>query len=656
MNSFQSHQWWVNPLACTLENSVTIKLDYKQMQLLCYLADKADKVITRSELLDEIWPNQHIADDVLNVAISGLRKALGDDSKAPKFIKTIPRVGYQYIAPVSFTKTKEQTQTHINQTRIHKTTINKATIRPRILMLAGAMFSVIVTILIWFTLINNNSLGNLDLTNAGLNGGSLTDASKPKPKLAILPMSLHYKKTGIDKLSDTLKVIEQRDNNTPDTSKQYLANGIIAAIIDDLAGNPELSVLSRQTMFHPDRLNTSEAQFLASLDADYHMHSSMTFENEKLEISAQLLHSNTQQVLWERDYSVDQHAIFQTQIQIVSEINQRFATSQITTQPPKTTEASSDTLVFTGKAYDHFLKGQRSIRDNMLKDAETQFLSSVNEASNFAPGYAALAQLYFLKAWGGAEKTLDYLQVAERYAQKAWQLAPSDPAVLLNKALSAYFLEYELEKAQSYFERAQQKNPSDVMLLEWFQSFLINTGQFEKAKTINQQMRDVSPLLFNKTAYYDILYLSGDYEGALMEIESVNPHMNSKLWVSAASSWIYLAKRKTEQFARHFVHVLQSFNLSSIQIENFQHTLSAQGIEAAISLVLQLTEDTLDDYSKAELLAYIGESDKAINILEQKVNNREIQMFRLAQEPLFRSLHDNPRFQELLNHIRTPVR
>lgn len=66
-------------------------------------------------------------------------------------------------------------------------------------------------------------------------------------------------------------------------------------------------------------------------------------------------------------------------------------------------------------------------------------------------------------------------------------------------------------------------------------------------------------------------------------------------------------------------------------------------------------EGPQDDYSKAELLTYIGVSDKALSILEKKVNNREIQMFRLEQEPLFRSLHDEQKFQALVQKLRAPI-
>lgn len=680
MNSFQTHQWWADPRTCTLENGAIIKLDYKQMQLLCYLANNSDEVITRNELLNEIWPNQHIADDVLNVAISGLRKALGDDSKSPKFIKTIPRVGYQFIAPVSFVKKT------LNTNGIFTKDI------PRSLMLAGVLISAIAVLaiivaLIWFVpastentnhknsdediidYISANKLNKNTLDEGKSNANKLDVTARTKPRLAILPMTLRFSQTEQLSQTDPLSQTDQLPQTDPlqetdqplqtdsqqHTSKQYLANGIVTSIIDQMAANPELTVFSRQTMFHPDRLTTTEAEFLASLNADYFLQSSMTFQENKLEISSQLLFSTSQEVLWKGDYSIDEHEIYETQIHIVNEINQRFEASQVTVQDLRKPHSTQEILQFTAKAYDHYLRGQHHVRNNQLKDAETQFLASVNETSDFALGYAGLAQLYFLKAWSGADKTLNYLKVADRYTQKAWQLDPDDWQVLLNKALSAYFLEYEPEKALLYFERAQQKNPSEVMLLEWFQSFLINTGQFEKAKITNQKMRDVSPLLFNKTAYYDILYLSGDFNGALTEIETINPYMNSTFWASAASSWVYLAKKEPEQFASYFVLVLQGFNLEPTQIENFQQTLSAQGIEVAIALVLEFTEGTLDSYSKAELLAYIGKSDEALNILEKKVNNREIQMFRISQEPLFRSLHSETKFQELLNILRTPV-
>jgi DNA-binding winged helix-turn-helix (wHTH) protein len=73
------------------------------MQLLVYFAQNAGKDLPKEEILKTVWGEGVFSEEVLTVAVSSLRKALGDDSRAPKYIKTIPRFGYRMlVSPVSF--------------------------------------------------------------------------------------------------------------------------------------------------------------------------------------------------------------------------------------------------------------------------------------------------------------------------------------------------------------------------------------------------------------------------------------------------------------------------------------------------------------------------------------------------------------------------
>lgn len=79
--------WLVNLDGLSIQNKHQHKdLDSKVMELLVYLVNNRERVVSRDELLDQQWKNKVVADDVLNVAISSLRKALGDDFKTPIYI------------------------------------------------------------------------------------------------------------------------------------------------------------------------------------------------------------------------------------------------------------------------------------------------------------------------------------------------------------------------------------------------------------------------------------------------------------------------------------------------------------------------------------------------------------------------------------------
>src|SRR5260370_25543554 len=78
-----------------------VLLTRRAYALLLYLVEHPGRLLTHDELLDALWPNTHVQPEVLKGHIFEVRTALGDDSRKPLFIETLPRRGYRFIAPVS---------------------------------------------------------------------------------------------------------------------------------------------------------------------------------------------------------------------------------------------------------------------------------------------------------------------------------------------------------------------------------------------------------------------------------------------------------------------------------------------------------------------------------------------------------------------------
>src|SRR5437588_6689654 len=75
-------------------------LRQQAFHILVYLLEQRDRVVTKQELADRFWQDTAVTDNALVQCIADIRKALGDDPREPRFIRTVPRVGYQFIAPV----------------------------------------------------------------------------------------------------------------------------------------------------------------------------------------------------------------------------------------------------------------------------------------------------------------------------------------------------------------------------------------------------------------------------------------------------------------------------------------------------------------------------------------------------------------------------
>ena len=84
-----------------LRGGEPVALPPKPFAVLCYLVERAGTLVTKDALLDEIWPNLHVSESSLTFAINAVRAALGDDARAPRYIQTVPRRGYRFVARVT---------------------------------------------------------------------------------------------------------------------------------------------------------------------------------------------------------------------------------------------------------------------------------------------------------------------------------------------------------------------------------------------------------------------------------------------------------------------------------------------------------------------------------------------------------------------------
>src|SRR6266404_2366555 len=78
-----------------------IRLEEKPFQILEMLLDHAGHVVTRRMLRERLWPDTVVSyEHGLNTAVNKLRDLLGDSARSPRFVETLPRLGYRFIAPV----------------------------------------------------------------------------------------------------------------------------------------------------------------------------------------------------------------------------------------------------------------------------------------------------------------------------------------------------------------------------------------------------------------------------------------------------------------------------------------------------------------------------------------------------------------------------
>jgi DNA-binding winged helix-turn-helix (wHTH) protein/Tfp pilus assembly protein PilF len=98
-NGFVAGEWMVAPSRNLLvRGDEQMRVEPRVMDVLVYLADRADQVVSKEDLFEHVWGDRYVTDDVLTVTIYALRKALRDDARRPRYIETVSRRGYRWIA------------------------------------------------------------------------------------------------------------------------------------------------------------------------------------------------------------------------------------------------------------------------------------------------------------------------------------------------------------------------------------------------------------------------------------------------------------------------------------------------------------------------------------------------------------------------------
>src|ERR1700683_3024598 len=86
---------------CLLRHGAPIDLPPKPFMVLRYLVEHPGRLIPHDELLDALWPETYVQPQVLRTYMLDLRKVLGDDAAEPRFIQTLPKRGYCFVAVVT---------------------------------------------------------------------------------------------------------------------------------------------------------------------------------------------------------------------------------------------------------------------------------------------------------------------------------------------------------------------------------------------------------------------------------------------------------------------------------------------------------------------------------------------------------------------------
>jgi len=407
---FQIGDWRVDPDTCELEkDGNTVKIEPKVMQVLVYLAENAGQVASRESLEAAIWSGMIVSYDAVSGSIIKLRKALGDDSREPKYIQTISKRGYRLIAPVA-SPNKPELASAGNPGSVN-TTATPAVFNKRFPAM-GITIALLVAFVAWYLF-----LGRLPIPT-----------SSNKPSVIVLPF------TNLNRSND----------------QQYISDGLTDDLITDLSRVGSLRVIAKQSSYFYRDTTLKPSQIKKDLGVSYIVEGSIRQSGSHMRINVQLTNAETNESVWAKRFDVAPNELIAVQDRMTKEVVRELLDN------PKGKYAnyrgSRGTRSFD--AYDAFLQGQRYIKTRS-RQGYTQTMSAYRRAiqldPSFGRAYGAMA-VTLTRGYRYQWTDLSLSEARERsleLAKKAVKLDDSNPEIYWSLAyVHLHRREYEAaEKA-----------------------------------------------------------------------------------------------------------------------------------------------------------------------------------------------------------------
>ncbi len=360
-----------------------IKLQEQPFQVLAFLLEHAGEIVTRDQLRQKLWPADTFVDvdNSINAIINRLREVLGDSAESPRFVETLPRRGYRFIAPVTEVKGTEggsaaedtNLATPARPDELQAKSAFKARWSLRRLAVTSGLVVALMAASVW----------------AWQRWRARTPQLQSLPhitSLAVLPLA----------------------NLSGDPSQDYLADGMTDELTTDLARISSLRVISESSAMRYRGTHQSLRQISQELDVDAIVEGSVARSGDHVRVTAQLIDAKRDRHLWAQSYDRQSGDVLGLQRDL-----SRAIASQVHLSLTPAEQRRLEVLpTHNPNAYDAYLRAKYHVNTAMLQreaDADATIAEAEQAVTldpDFAEAYVVLAQGCFPKIfdWAGGKE------------------------------------------------------------------------------------------------------------------------------------------------------------------------------------------------------------------------------------------------------------
>ena len=597
-------------------NGQTAHVEPKAMQVLVYLAEHAGDVMPKERIIQAVWADTFVTDDVLTRAISELRHAFNDDPHEPRFIQTIPKGGYRLIAPV------EGTPPPAAPPLSTRPAISRPILRAR----PGLIVAALAVLAIVAIYVVQRYLRSPETLPAG------------RVMLVVLPL----------------------DNLSGDPEQEYFSDGMTEEITTQLGlMNPgQLGVMGRASAMTFKGKQATIDRIGKELGVDYVLEGSVRREANRVRITVQLIKVRDQTHIWAAAYDRDLRDILELQASVAWDIARKIKIKLT----PGTSAKLASSRPANPDAQELYLKGRYFWNQRTpegIAKAVAYLKESVQEEPDYARAYAGLADAYILEQIYLGTKPQESYPKARDAAARALQIDPELAEAYASLAKVEQFYDWDWAAAERDFRRAIELNPNYATGHHWYAIYLANMGHFDEAIKEARRAEELDPLSsIIAVDFASLLGYARRYEEAIQQAHKALELNPGFFKAHGILSFLYLQTGRREEGVDEFLKANIAFGTPPEKVAALKKAYESSGLKGLWRMVLRQQSPQSNGggspYFTACLYTRLDEHDQAIAWLEKAYADRVPFMLELRNDPDFDPLRSDPRFQDLVRRMDFP--
>jgi TolB-like protein/DNA-binding winged helix-turn-helix (wHTH) protein len=605
------------------KHGLRLKLQEQPFQVLAMLLEKPGELVNREELRSRLWPRTIVDfDHGLNKAINKIRDALGDSAENPRFIETVARRGYRFLADVE--------------------AISAPSPQPEATSDVG-MDGVSAPGGVWKKLRYSRAWRFVGFSQVLLLAAAVLwivypwNASSKIHSLAVLPL----------------------ENLSGDSSQDYFAEGMTDELITDLGQISTLRVISRSSVMTYKSVHKPLAEIARELDVQAVVEGSVLRSGERVRITAQLIEVPPDRHIWAHSYEGDLRDTLTLQNTVARTIAEQIQ-AVLNKQEKAALEKSR---VVKPEAYEAYLKGRyfwNKRTGDGLKKAIEYFTIATEKDPNYAEAYAGLADSYALSGdWEyGILSPQDASLEAKAAATKALDLDDTLGEAHTSRAFAMDLYDWDWSTAESEYRRAIALNPGYATAHHWYAWHLMVTGHTDEGILESRKAESLDPLsLIIRADLADALCIARRYDESVQQSErtlEMDPNFAIGHYELGQA---FVQKQMYNEAIAEFQRAIELGGDNAAFDSNLAYAYAVSGrrsdaLKIAEDLETRASESSAADSNIALIYVGLGDNDQAMIWLNKAYQARFNPSILLR--PAFDALRSDARFQDLRQRIGLP--